>query len=71
MQPRLDYWKASSPGGLAALRHDNWRKKYAGLMPSGDEAAPSARGRVLIGAELGPVNYRPQFIVAVDIIRAG
>ena len=25
---------------------------------------------LLIGAELGPVNYRLQFLVAVDIIRA-
>jgi hypothetical protein len=26
---------------------------------------------MLIGAELGPANYQPQFLVAVDIIRAG
>ncbi|WP_245256946.1 hypothetical protein [Nitrobacter sp. Nb-311A] len=27
--------------------------------------------KVLIGVELGPVNYRPQFLVAVDITCAG
>jgi hypothetical protein len=26
---------------------------------------------LLIGAELGPVNYQPHFLVAVDIIHAG
>lgn len=31
----------------------------------------NCEGRVLIGAELGPVNYRPQFLVALDITRAG
>ena len=34
--------------GISEATLYNWRKNYAGLMPSGDEAAASARGRVLI-----------------------
>src|SRR4051794_34715889 len=41
------------------------------MSPTWIVEAVDVSAKVLIGAELGPVNYRPQFLVAVDITRAG